>query len=92
MLLCPKCKSEDLYVVDSRNQKGCDYLYRRRECAICGHRFTTVEIDNDTYKDLLKKQTRLQATETVVARCRSDVQNYIRGQVFQELQALQDKK
>lgn len=35
---CPKCTSQDVYVLDSRGHK------RRRACRGCGNRFTTVEV------------------------------------------------
>jgi transcriptional repressor NrdR len=39
---CPRCQSEDLKVVDSRNFRAVA-IRRRRECNSCGHRFTTLE-------------------------------------------------
>ncbi len=41
-MLCPKCKSEKLCVIDSRDvdEKS---VRRRRECEECGYRFTTYE-------------------------------------------------
>lgn len=38
---CPKCQSEDLRVVDSRQAE--DSIRRRRVCETCGFRFTTFE-------------------------------------------------
>ncbi len=38
---CPKCGSEELYVVDSRSDS--DAIRRRRECEKCAQRFTTYE-------------------------------------------------
>lgn len=38
---CPECESDDLKVVDSRTAG--DGIRRRRECGICGARFTTHE-------------------------------------------------
>ena len=38
---CPACKSEDLRVLETRDLE--DAIRRRRECAACGHRFTTLE-------------------------------------------------
>lgn len=40
-MLCPKCKGKAV-VVDSRKHKTGD-VYRRRECAACGFRFSTLE-------------------------------------------------
>lgn len=41
-MICPKCKSEKLSVIDSRDvdEKA---VRRRRECEECGYRFTTYE-------------------------------------------------
>lgn len=40
---CPKCTSVEDKVVDSRIGKEGTTIRRRRECAECGHRFTTLE-------------------------------------------------
>lgn len=40
---CPNCRSEDTSVVDSREADEGLAIRRRRECAACGHRFTTFE-------------------------------------------------
>jgi len=39
---CPKCKSEELSVIDSRDTDE-KAVRRRRECEQCGYRFTTYE-------------------------------------------------
>lgn len=42
---CPKCKAgfSHIHITDSRESK--EYgVRRRRECEVCGHRFTTYEI------------------------------------------------
>lgn len=39
---CPRCQSEDLRVIDSRNFRAVT-IRRRRECNQCHYRFTTVE-------------------------------------------------
>jgi transcriptional repressor NrdR len=38
---CPTCKSDDLRVLETRDLD--DAIRRRRECAVCGRRFTTFE-------------------------------------------------
>ncbi|TVQ92797.1 MAG: transcriptional repressor NrdR [Deltaproteobacteria bacterium] len=38
---CPECQHLESRVVDSRSTG--DHIRRRRECASCGHRFTTYE-------------------------------------------------
>ena len=40
---CPRCRSEDTSVVDSRLAEDGRAVRRRRECIKCQHRFTTFE-------------------------------------------------
>lgn len=40
---CPRCKSTDTAVVDSRLAEDGRAVRRRRECMKCNHRFTTFE-------------------------------------------------
>ena len=40
---CPNCSAADTAVVDSREADDGLAIRRRRECAACGHRFTTFE-------------------------------------------------
>lgn len=40
---CPQCKSPDIRVIDSRAGKDAQSIRRRRECNVCGARFTTSE-------------------------------------------------
>jgi transcriptional repressor NrdR len=40
---CPKCGSQEDKVIDSRASREGATIRRRRECAQCGHRFTTYE-------------------------------------------------
>ncbi len=40
---CPSCSGGKDRVVDSREVEGGGAIRRRRECLLCGHRFTTVE-------------------------------------------------
>jgi len=42
-MVCPKCKSENLRVVEKRDAETEPVIRRRRECADCGFRFTTYE-------------------------------------------------
>ena len=45
---CPKCGSDDDKVLDSRSVRDGAAIRRRRECVVCGARFTThEEIDRD---------------------------------------------
>ena len=48
IMKCPKCGVDDDKVLDSRSARDGAAIRRRRECAKCGHRFTTYEeIDRD---------------------------------------------
>ena len=40
---CGKCKNSDTKVVDSRIVDNWQTIRRRRECEVCGYRFTTFE-------------------------------------------------
>jgi transcriptional repressor NrdR len=40
-MFCPKCSSDKTSVTDSRSDGGA--IRRRRECQVCGYRFTTYE-------------------------------------------------
>lgn len=40
-MVCEKCKSENVYVVDTRQKKNC--RRRRYKCKNCGNRFNTIE-------------------------------------------------
>jgi len=42
-MVCPKCKSENLRVVEKRDIENEPAIRRRRECADCSFRFTTYE-------------------------------------------------
>lgn len=49
-MTCPKCKSDDLLVVDVRDKPF--GRWRRKECQKCGHRFNTAEITMEEYRKL----------------------------------------
>ena len=58
---CPKCGVDDDRVLDSRSAREGAAIRRRRECAKCGHRFTTYEeIDRDEVL-VVKKDGRREA-------------------------------
>jgi len=40
---CPQCDATENHVVDTRDSRGGRAVRRRRECAVCGARFTTYE-------------------------------------------------
>ena len=43
VMRCPYCKEEDSRVIDSRSAEEGRAIRRRRECVVCGKRFTTYE-------------------------------------------------
>jgi len=42
-MICPKCKSNKVKVLEKRNADSEQVVRRRRECESCGFRFTTYE-------------------------------------------------
>lgn len=50
-MTCPKCNNKTK-VIDSMTDE--DSTTRRRECMVCGYRFSTIEIDKDLYERLVK--------------------------------------
>ncbi len=52
---CPRCKSEDTGVVDSRLAEDGRAVRRRRECPDCEHRFTTFERQEMTSIIVMKR-------------------------------------
>lgn len=56
---CPKCGKDDDKVLDSRAAREGAAIRRRRECVLCGHRFTTYEeIDRDEVTVVKRDGTR----------------------------------
>lgn len=51
---CPKCKDETK-VLEKRNTPDSEAIRRRRECLICGHRFTTYEKTEEVAFIVIKK-------------------------------------
>ena len=45
---CPKCGDNDPIVIDSRQKPY--GTRRRRECLVCGHRYSTVEVSVERYQ------------------------------------------
>ena len=62
--VCPHCFSDKVYVKDTR-QRGA-MLWRRRECAECGYRYTTYEVFADRYKRLEKMSSILEGIFTAM--------------------------
>lgn len=57
---CPFCHEPDSRVTDSREVQGGDSIRRRRECAVCGRRFTTYERVELAALTVVKKDGRRQ--------------------------------
>lgn len=53
--VCPKCGLEQSRVIDTRVNKDTQILQRRRECHVCGLRWTTVEINNTMFAALVQR-------------------------------------
>ncbi len=54
---CPKCQSNQLVVVDTRDKPY--GIQRRRECLVCGHRFNTAEVNLDDYNGTVIRKCEL---------------------------------
>ncbi len=52
---CPRCKSPDTAVIDSRISEEGKTVRRRRECTKCEHRFTTFERQEMTSLIVVKR-------------------------------------
>jgi transcriptional repressor NrdR len=52
---CPYCENEDTKVIDSRHTEEGHAIRRRRECDICGKRFTTYEKVEEMVLMVVKK-------------------------------------
>ncbi|MCQ2385424.1 MAG: transcriptional regulator NrdR [Clostridia bacterium] len=52
---CPACSSDDIRVLDSRPSEEGNSIRRRRECAVCGKRFTTYEVIETVPLTVVKK-------------------------------------
>jgi len=55
---CPYCGEIDNKVIDSRPGKDVDAIRRRRECIVCGRRFTTYEHIEEMPVMIIKKDGR----------------------------------
>lgn len=52
---CPNCDATDSRVVDTRSSRGGRAVRRRRECTVCGTRFTTYEYVEERPIQVLKR-------------------------------------
>lgn len=55
---CPFCGAADTSVLESRTVEDGDAIRRRRECAKCGKRFTTIEEVKKSFLWVIKKDGR----------------------------------
>ncbi len=55
---CPYCLENNNKVIDSRLSKDGNAIRRRRECILCGRRFTTYETVEDIPLMIIKKDKR----------------------------------
>ena len=65
---CPYCHTGDSRVTDSRELSGGDSIRRRRECSVCGRRFTTYERVEGASLMIVKKDGRRQDYDPVKLR------------------------
>lgn len=52
---CPECDATENRVVDTRSSRGGRAVRRRRECSVCGARFTTYEYVEERPLQVLKR-------------------------------------
>ena len=52
---CPECDATENRVVDTRSSRGGRAVRRRRECTVCGGRFTTYEYVEERAIQVLKQ-------------------------------------
>ena len=55
---CPACNSQDSRVLDSRPVEDGTSIKRRRECPVCGKRFTTYEVIDSVSIAVVKRDGR----------------------------------
>jgi len=70
-MLCPACDATENRVVDTRDSRGGRAIRRRRECGVCGVRFTTYE--------------HLEERPLQVLKCDGSVQDFDRDKLFRSL-------
>ena len=58
---CPFCDNLDTKVIDSRPKEDGHVIRRRRECEVCGKRFTTYEKIEENIVMVIKKDGRREA-------------------------------
>jgi transcriptional repressor NrdR len=65
---CPFCRAPDTRVIDSRELTGGETIRRRRECPVCGRRFTTYERVEGAGLMVIKKDGRRQEYDPIKLR------------------------
>ena len=65
---CPFCHNGENRVIDSRISKENNAIRRRRECLVCGKRFTTYEVVEDVLPVVVKKDGRREAFDRIKIR------------------------
>lgn len=75
---CEKCGDPDTIVTDSRKVAGT--VRRRRECVVCGHRYTTVELSQQVVAEKLLQATRAEdIREVMVDRIEGAIEQALRS-------------
>ena len=72
---CPKCKENNIHVIDSREVDNT--VRRRRECLSCKHRWTTYEISEATYDKAIpvtaNKETLTRLSNIMLTHLKTDI-------------------
>ena len=74
-MLCPKCRSSQSVVADSRQRVArINTVYRRRHCLDCGTRWKTYEIDEAAYASLVSNDKTLRSIFAFAEKLQANVQ------------------
>lgn len=65
-MICPSCKGENVYVIDSRN-KHKNRRDRRYKCTDCGYRFNTMEVLRTEFRTMDLGHRKWQAVLKVIS-------------------------
>lgn len=69
-MICPKCRTRQDRVADSREAKHGQEIRRRRCCLKCGHRWTTFEVLDRVLKRDMDAKTALHVLSDFLKRAR----------------------
>lgn len=75
-LECPKCASDKVSVIDSRQNNG--HRLRRRKCGSCKHRWSTIEVSVTMFKFIERLEStiiELQNIQRMVTKTNPSVNN-----------------